>query len=141
MKPKEASIACLLTAVALIASIVLTASVRAHDEEGPHDELFKISKQGEVKFDNDIAFGGVRVPKGRYVVAHRVTEAGEHVLALTGANSKNPLDVAVRDIPTRFIAGTDVAKTSVVVAEELRDNTYRVKAVRIAGEAGDHISG
>ena len=141
MTPTRRPIARLLMTTALAVVVGLSVSVRAHDEEGPHDELFKIGKQGEVKFDNDITFGDVVIKKGKYVVAHRVGEAGEHVLTLSGANSKTPGDAAVREIPTRFIAGTETAKASVVIAEERRDSTYRVKAVRIAGETGDHICG
>ena len=127
-----------ITATAVIVLLIMGSRARAHDEEGPHDHVFKISKTGEVKFDDDVRIGDALIKKGKYVVVDRA-ERDIHVLVFTATGQKNADDGVVREVRMRLISSRDQVKASVVVAEQLRDHSYRVTLVRIAGEAGDHV--
>jgi len=45
----------------------------------------------------------------------------------------------MHQIPMRFITSRDVVKKSALFAERLRDRSYRISVIQIAGESGDHM--
>jgi hypothetical protein len=47
----------------------------------------------------------------------------------------------VHEIHMRLIASRDVPKKSALFADRLKDRSYRVTVVQIAGEGGDHVPG
>lgn len=109
-----------------------------HDEDIPRDDVFKIGKSGEVKFGGDVRVGDTLVKKGKYVIAHRV-DGDTHVLTLEPFGPTTPSEAFVYEIRTRWFPSQDPVKASAIVAEQLRDRSFRVKTVQIAGEAGDHV--
>jgi len=126
---------------AAIGVVVLTSLAVAHDgphAAGPNDQVFKISKSGEVKIGADVRIGNALVKKGKYRAVHRV-DGDTHVLALTTADKKNEVDVVTHEIRMQLIPSRDPVKTSALFAEEQRDRSLRVVAVQIAGEPGDHV--
>jgi hypothetical protein len=124
-----------------IGLFVLTPPAMAHDgphAAGPNDQVFKISKTGEVKIGTDVRIGQALVKKGKYLAVHRV-DGDSHVLALTTADAKKEIDVVTHEIRMRLIPSRDPVKASALFAEEQRDRSLRVVAVQIAGEPGDHV--
>ena len=120
-------------------TLALSATVGAHDgphEPGPDDELFKVSKAGEVKLKVDVVMAGVPVPKGNYLLEHRV-EGARHLLLLSRRRGNDPAEVFT--VPTRLFAGTESARGSWLLAERLKDGSYRLSVGQIAGESGDHV--
>ena len=120
---------------------VLACSLAAHDghdEDVTRDDVFRIGKGGEVKFGGDVRVGDTLVKKGKYVIAHRI-DGDSHVLTLEPFGPKTPSAAFVYEIRTRWFPSQDPVKASAIVAEQLRDRSFRVKTVQIAGEARDHV--
>lgn len=105
---------------------------------GPDGEVFNVGKNRDVKIGMDVVIGDVLVKKGKYLFEHRV-DGDTHVLVLTGLEDKNGAEPPVHQIPMRFITSRDVVKKSALFAERLRDRSYRVSVIQIAGESGDHM--
>ena len=105
---------------------------------GPDGEVFNVGKNGDVKIDTDVAIGETLVKKGKYLFEHRV-DGDAHILVLTGLETKNGGEAPVHQIRMRLLPSRDHVKKSALFAERLRDRSYRVSLVQIAGEAGDHV--
>lgn len=109
-----------------------------HDEDGgPGQAVFKVDGKGVVKIGDPLMIGGLTVPKGRYLLEHRV-EGTEHVIVLTRADAKGS-DAWTHEFAMRLIPEKQVAKRSAIFASELRDGSLGLSAIQIAGEAGDHV--
>ena len=112
----------------------------AHDgpHVGPDGEVFNVGKNGDVKIGMDVVIGDVLVKKGKYRFEHRV-DGDAHILVLTGLEPKSGIEVPVHAIHMRFFVSKDPVRKSALFAERLRDRSYRVNVIQIAGESGDHI--
>lgn len=125
-----------LLVVVMLAGFGSAAS--AHDEDGgPGQAVFKVDGKGVVKIGDPLMIGGLTVPKGRYLLEHRV-EGTEHVIVLTRADAKGS-DAWTHEFAMRLIPEKQVAKRSAIFASELRDGSLGLSAIQIAGEAGDHV--
>ena len=110
----------------------------AHDEDGgPGQAVFKVDGKGAVKIGDPLMIGTLTVPKGRYLLEHRV-EGTEHIIVLTRAAAKGS-DAWTHEFAMRLIPEKQVAKRSAIFASELRDGSLELSAIQIVGEAGDHV--
>jgi hypothetical protein len=132
-------IASAMTTVVFVVTVGLSGAA-FHDgpHVGPDGEVFNVGKKGDVKIGLDVAIGDVLVKKGKYLFEHRM-EGDRHMLVLTGLETKNGIEAPVHQIPMRFITSKDAVKKSALFAERLRDRSYRVSVIQIAGESGDHM--
>ena len=125
----------------LLAIVMLTAmgsAPLAHDEDGgPGQAVFKVDGKGAVKIGDPVKMGDLTVPKGRYLLEHRV-DGAEHIVVLTRTDA-NGSDAWTHEFAMRLIPEKQVAKRSAIFASELRDRSLALSAIQIAGEAGDHI--
>ena len=132
-------IAGAMTTVAFVVALGLSGAA-FHD--GPHvgldGEVFNVGKKGDVKIDLDVVIGDVLVKKGKYLFEHRI-DGDRHILVLTGLDAKNGIEAPVHQINMRFITSRNAVKKSALFAERLRDRSYRVRVIQIAGESGDHM--
>jgi hypothetical protein len=130
-----------LGSVAAMVLLVLVSRAWAHDghDDGPAEQAFKVGKNGEVKFGEDVKMGSLLVKKGRYVLEHRV-EGNRHFIVLTSAERSEQAP-AVYDVPMTVVASKVAAKKSAVFAAEGKDRSLRVTVVQIGGEKFDHLPG
>ena len=105
---------------------------------GPDDEVFNVGRNGDVKIDRDVAIGDVLVKNGKYLFEHRV-HGGAHILMLSGLDTKEGSKAPVHQIRMPWLPSRDPVKNSALFAERLRNRSYRVGVIQIAGEAGNHI--
>ena len=108
-----------------------------HDA-GPHNEVYKVGKNGDVKIGTDVKIGDVLVKEGKYLLAHRA-EGDRHYLVLTRIDPKNRTEAPGYEIRTRLVPSAEPVKRSALFAYQLGDGSYRVAVVQIVGEDGDHL--
>ena len=128
-----------LAAIALVIGLGAAANVAAapHDEDaGPGHPVYKIGQAGEVKIADPLTIGSLVLPKGRYLVQHRV-DGTRHLIVLTRVDPK--AERTIQEFVTQLIAEKKVAKRSAIFADDMPDGSERLSAIQIAGEAGDHI--
>jgi len=107
--------------------------------EGPTDLVFKVGKTGDLNINRDVKLGTYLVKRGKYMLTHEVQDQ-RHFFVLTEINKKKePAQLAVYDLTSSFIANSERVKKSSVTAKELRDHSYEIVTIQIAGENGNHV--
>jgi hypothetical protein len=129
-----------VTGLALALAYAVASVAAPHDEDnaGPGHAVYKVDKNGQVKIGDKLMVGATVVPKGRYVLEHRV-EGSQHVIVLTAIATKGASDAWTREFQMQLIPEKKVAKGSALFADDVPDGSVRFSALQIAGEAGDHI--
>jgi hypothetical protein len=129
--------ACVTAAVLLLALGSRAGAAHDGDHFGPDGEAFTVGRNGDVKIGEDVVIGAVLVRKGKYILQHRL-DRDAHILLLTSVADKSGV-TRLHEISMRLIPSPDVPKKSALFAERLKDRSYRVTVVQIAGEGGDHV--
>ena len=129
-----------IASVSLVLALLVVPGVSAHDghDDGPTEQTFKIGKNGEVKFGEDVKMGDFLVKKGRFVLEHRV-DGDRHLFVLTGAERVEAKASVVYEVPTEVLVSKAPVKKSAIYATERADHVLQVTVVQIAGENVDHL--
>ncbi len=129
-----------IAGVSLVLALLVVPAVSAHDghDDGPSEQTFKIGKNGEVKFGEDVKMGDLLVRKGRYVLEHRL-DGDRHLFILTSAERVEARAAAVYEVPTEVLVSKVPVKKSAVYAAERDNHLLQVTVVQIAGENVDHL--
>ena len=107
--------------------------------EGPTDLVFKVGKTGEVNVNRDVKLGTYLVKRGKYTLTHEVQDQ-RHLFVFTEINKKKqPSQLGVYTLAGTFLANSEKVGKSSVTAKEMRDHSYEVVTIQIAGENGNHV--
>ena len=98
---------------------------------------FKVGKNGEVKFGEDVKMGDFLVKKGRYVLEHRI-DGDRHLFVLTSAERIEAKAPLIYEVPTEVLVSKVPVKKSAIYATERADHVLQVSVVQISWENVDH---
>jgi hypothetical protein len=126
-----------IASVSLVLALLVVPGVSAHDghDDGPTEQTFKVGKNGEIKFGEDVKMGDLLVKKGRYLLEHRI-DGARHLFVLTSNEAKA---ATVYEVPTEILVSKVPVKKSAIYATERADRVLQVTVVQIAGEDVDHL--
>jgi hypothetical protein len=129
-----------IASVSLVLALLVVSGISAHDghDDGLTEQTFKIGKNGEVKFGEDVTIGDLLVKKGRYLLEHRL-DGERHLFMLTSAERAEAKAAPVYEVPTEVLVSKVPVKKSAVYAAERDNHMLQVTVVQIAGENVNHL--
>jgi hypothetical protein len=111
--------------------------ITGQDHVHPHDDtippkIFKADKSSRVTFGSEIAFGKEILPKGRYVVEHRM-EGNDHWIVFTPFPKGKRVEVQARTSP----ASDPVNRIEILAFPDSK--RFEIVRIHIPGENVDHL--
>ena len=128
----------------MIAFLVLMLLTVLH----PHDDdllrrEYRLKSNGEITLVDDTMIRETLLPRGRYLVRHRVDGDAHSVVITPVPDRKNPSRPPVV-VPATLLPAQDAYRTSLVLAIPPREDRpnekyYRIVKIDIAGENVEHL--
>ena len=121
----------------LLAIVLFAVASQAQEHVHPHDDsippqIFRADKSNQVSFKKEMAFGKEILPKGRYLVEHRV-DGSAHLISFKSASKGTEIQLEARTIP----GSQKVSRTEILALPD--KDRFEIVRILVPGESVEHL--